>query len=120
MKRFSPVTYGRDVRVSPQDPKTIYAALSVAAASHNGGPAHDAAAASPIAGRQAGCSPAFRCGIKGPRAEQERARTGREADEARRQVAMSDDQRMLDQPGLVLMLVLATIMLACLLLVASP
>ena len=37
MKRFSPVTYGRDVRVSPQDPKTIYAALSVAAASHDGG-----------------------------------------------------------------------------------
>jgi hypothetical protein len=23
MKRFSPVTYGRDVRVSPQDPKTL-------------------------------------------------------------------------------------------------
>ena len=37
MKRFSPVTYGRDVRVSPQDPKTIYAALSVAAASRDGG-----------------------------------------------------------------------------------
>jgi len=37
MKRFSPVTYGRDVRVSPQDPKTIYAALSAAAASHDGG-----------------------------------------------------------------------------------
>jgi photosystem II stability/assembly factor-like uncharacterized protein len=37
MKKFSPVTYGRDVRVSPQDPKTIYAALSVAAASHDGG-----------------------------------------------------------------------------------
>jgi photosystem II stability/assembly factor-like uncharacterized protein len=37
MKRFSPVTYGRDVRVSPQDPNTIYAALSVAAASHDGG-----------------------------------------------------------------------------------
>jgi photosystem II stability/assembly factor-like uncharacterized protein len=37
MKRFSPVTYGRDVRVSPQDPKTIYAALSVSAASHDGG-----------------------------------------------------------------------------------
>jgi photosystem II stability/assembly factor-like uncharacterized protein len=37
MKRFSPVTYGRDVRVSPQEPKTVYAALSVAAASHDGG-----------------------------------------------------------------------------------
>ncbi len=37
MKRFSPVTYGRDVKVSPQDPKTMYAALSVAAASHDGG-----------------------------------------------------------------------------------
>jgi photosystem II stability/assembly factor-like uncharacterized protein len=37
MKRFSPVTYGRDVKVSPQEPNTIYAALSVAAASHDGG-----------------------------------------------------------------------------------
>jgi len=37
MKRFSPVTYGRDVRVAPQDPNTLYAALSVAAASHDGG-----------------------------------------------------------------------------------
>jgi photosystem II stability/assembly factor-like uncharacterized protein len=37
LKRFSPVTYGRDVKVSPQDGKTIYAALSVAAASHDGG-----------------------------------------------------------------------------------
>jgi photosystem II stability/assembly factor-like uncharacterized protein len=37
MKRFSPVTYGRDVKVSPQDPKTMYAALSVSAASHDGG-----------------------------------------------------------------------------------
>jgi photosystem II stability/assembly factor-like uncharacterized protein len=37
MKRFSPITYGRDVRVSPQDPNTIYAALSVSAASHDGG-----------------------------------------------------------------------------------
>jgi photosystem II stability/assembly factor-like uncharacterized protein len=37
MKRFSPVTYGRDVKVSPQEPKTVYAALSVAAASHDGG-----------------------------------------------------------------------------------
>jgi photosystem II stability/assembly factor-like uncharacterized protein len=37
MKRFSPVTYGRDVKVSPQQPNTVYAALSVAAASHDGG-----------------------------------------------------------------------------------
>ena len=35
--RFSPTTYGRDVKVSPQDPRTLYAALSVAAASHDGG-----------------------------------------------------------------------------------
>jgi len=34
---FSPTTYGRDVHVSPQNPKTLYAALSVAAASHDGG-----------------------------------------------------------------------------------
>ena len=37
MKRFSPITYGRDVKVSPQDPKTMYCALSVAAASKDGG-----------------------------------------------------------------------------------
>jgi photosystem II stability/assembly factor-like uncharacterized protein len=37
MKRYSPTTYGRDVKVAPQDPKTMYAALSVAAASHDGG-----------------------------------------------------------------------------------
>jgi photosystem II stability/assembly factor-like uncharacterized protein len=37
MKKFSPVTYGRDVKVAPQDPKTMYCALSVAAASKNGG-----------------------------------------------------------------------------------
>jgi photosystem II stability/assembly factor-like uncharacterized protein len=37
LKRFSPVTYGRDIKVSPQDGKTMYAALSVAAASHDGG-----------------------------------------------------------------------------------
>src|SRR5215470_1256106 len=37
LRRFSPVTYGRDIKVSPQDGKTIYAALSVAAASHDGG-----------------------------------------------------------------------------------
>ncbi|MGE3917184.1 MAG: WD40/YVTN/BNR-like repeat-containing protein, partial [Hyphomicrobiaceae bacterium] len=36
MKRFSPVTYGRDVRAAPNDPKRVYAALSVAAASHDG------------------------------------------------------------------------------------
>jgi len=37
MKRFSPITYGRDVRVAPQDPKTMYCALSVAASSKDGG-----------------------------------------------------------------------------------
>lgn len=37
LRRFSPTTYGRDVKVSPQDPKTLYAALSVAASSHDGG-----------------------------------------------------------------------------------
>lgn len=35
--RFSPTTYGRDIKASPHDPKTLYAALSVAAASHDGG-----------------------------------------------------------------------------------
>lgn len=35
--RFAPTTYGRDIKVSAQDPKTMYAALSVAAASHDGG-----------------------------------------------------------------------------------
>jgi photosystem II stability/assembly factor-like uncharacterized protein len=34
--RFSPFTYGRDVRVSPQDPNTLYACLSVAASSKDG------------------------------------------------------------------------------------
>jgi photosystem II stability/assembly factor-like uncharacterized protein len=34
--RFSPFTYGRDVKVSPQDPNTLYACLSVAASSKNG------------------------------------------------------------------------------------
>ncbi len=34
--RFSPYTYGRDIRVSPQDPKTLYACLSVAANSQAG------------------------------------------------------------------------------------
>jgi photosystem II stability/assembly factor-like uncharacterized protein len=37
MKRFSPVTYGRDVKVAPQDGNTVYCALSVAAASKDGG-----------------------------------------------------------------------------------
>jgi len=37
MKKFSPVTYGRDVKVAPQDANTMYCALSVAAASKNGG-----------------------------------------------------------------------------------
>ena len=35
--RFAPTTYARDIKSSPQDPKTLYAALSVAAASHDGG-----------------------------------------------------------------------------------
>jgi hypothetical protein len=35
--KFSPTTYGRDVRTSPSEPGTVYAALSVAAASHDGG-----------------------------------------------------------------------------------
>jgi photosystem II stability/assembly factor-like uncharacterized protein len=34
--RFSPTTYGRDIRVSPTDGNTLYAALSVAAASKDG------------------------------------------------------------------------------------
>jgi photosystem II stability/assembly factor-like uncharacterized protein len=34
--RFSPLTYGRDVRVSPQDPRTLYACLSPAARSEDG------------------------------------------------------------------------------------
>ncbi|HVB66522.1 MAG TPA: hypothetical protein VNE67_01535 [Acetobacteraceae bacterium] len=34
--RFSPFTYGRDIRVSPTDPKVMYAALSVAARSQAG------------------------------------------------------------------------------------
>jgi photosystem II stability/assembly factor-like uncharacterized protein len=37
MKRFSPVTYGRDVKAAPQDKTTMYCALSVAAASKDGG-----------------------------------------------------------------------------------
>lgn len=35
--RFSPVTYGRDIKVSASEPNTLYAALSVAASSHDGG-----------------------------------------------------------------------------------
>jgi len=35
--RFSPTTYGRDVKVSTAEPNTLYSALSVAAASHDGG-----------------------------------------------------------------------------------
>ena len=34
--RFSPLTYGRDIRVSPHDPRTLYAALSPAARSRDG------------------------------------------------------------------------------------
>jgi photosystem II stability/assembly factor-like uncharacterized protein len=34
--KFSPLTYGRDVRVSPQDPRTLYACLSPAARSEDG------------------------------------------------------------------------------------
>jgi photosystem II stability/assembly factor-like uncharacterized protein len=34
--RFSPLTYGRDLRVSPHDPRTLYAALSPAARSEDG------------------------------------------------------------------------------------
>ncbi len=36
MRRFSPITYGRDVKASPTEPNTLYAALSVAAASQDG------------------------------------------------------------------------------------
>jgi photosystem II stability/assembly factor-like uncharacterized protein len=35
--KFSPTTYGRDVKTSAAEPNTLYAALSVAAASHDGG-----------------------------------------------------------------------------------
>jgi photosystem II stability/assembly factor-like uncharacterized protein len=34
--RFSPFTYGRDIKVSPQEPNTLYACLSVAASSKDG------------------------------------------------------------------------------------
>ena len=34
--RFSPLTYGRDIRVSPHDPKVLYACLSPAARSTDG------------------------------------------------------------------------------------
>ncbi|HEY7245543.1 MAG TPA: hypothetical protein VH678_16860 [Xanthobacteraceae bacterium] len=36
VERFSPFTYGRDIKVSPQDPSTLYACLSVAAAAKDG------------------------------------------------------------------------------------
>ena len=36
IKRFSPFTYGRDIKVSLSEPNTLYAALSVAASSHDG------------------------------------------------------------------------------------
>ena len=36
INRFSPLTYGRDIRVSPHDPKVLYAALSPAARSTDG------------------------------------------------------------------------------------
>jgi photosystem II stability/assembly factor-like uncharacterized protein len=36
INRFSPLTYGRDIRVSPHDPKVMYAALSPAARSTDG------------------------------------------------------------------------------------
>jgi photosystem II stability/assembly factor-like uncharacterized protein len=35
--QFSPFTYARDIRVSPQQPTTLYACLSVAASSKDGG-----------------------------------------------------------------------------------
>jgi photosystem II stability/assembly factor-like uncharacterized protein len=35
--RYSPTTYGRDIKASPHDPATLFAALSVSAASHDGG-----------------------------------------------------------------------------------
>jgi len=34
--RFSPLTYSRDIRVSPQDPRVLYACLSPAARSEDG------------------------------------------------------------------------------------
>jgi photosystem II stability/assembly factor-like uncharacterized protein len=37
VRRFSPTTYGRDVKASLSEPNALYAALSVAAASHDGG-----------------------------------------------------------------------------------
>lgn len=35
--RFSPTTYGRDVKAAPSEANTLYSALSVSAASHDGG-----------------------------------------------------------------------------------
>ena len=37
VSRFSPYSYGRDIRISPHDPNTLYACLSVAANSRAGG-----------------------------------------------------------------------------------
>jgi hypothetical protein len=34
--RFSPLTYSRDIRVAPQDPRTLYACFSPAARSEDG------------------------------------------------------------------------------------
>ena len=36
IRRFSPLTYGRDIRVSPHDPRTLFACLSPAARSEDG------------------------------------------------------------------------------------
>jgi photosystem II stability/assembly factor-like uncharacterized protein len=36
VSRFSPLTYGRDIRVSPHDPRTLFACLSPAARSEDG------------------------------------------------------------------------------------
>jgi len=36
VKRFSPLAYGRDIRVSPQDPATLYACLSVSSQGNTG------------------------------------------------------------------------------------
>ena len=36
IRRFSPLTYGRDIRISPHDPKVMYAALCPAARTTDG------------------------------------------------------------------------------------
>jgi photosystem II stability/assembly factor-like uncharacterized protein len=36
IKKYSPITYGRDIKISSSEPGTLYAALSVAAASDDG------------------------------------------------------------------------------------